>query len=120
MGLLIAAILAAAMANLSATLNAMSSSSVVDFCRAFVRSDADEKHYLRVSRLFTLFWGIVLILIALVAQRLERSVLELAFTIASVPYSSMLGIFLLGVLTKRATATGALAGAMLDLLPSWP
>ena len=114
-GLLVAAVLAAAMANLSAALNALASSSVVDFFKPFVRPGAEEKYYLRVSRLFTLLWGVVLILIAILAQRLHRSVLELALTIASVPYGSMLGIFLLGVLTRRATGRGALWGALLGL-----
>jgi Na+/proline symporter len=62
-----------------------------------------------------LAWGIVLTIIALVAQLLHRSVMELALTVASVPYGSMLGIFLLGVLTKRATARGALTGALVAL-----
>jgi len=53
--------------------------------------------------------------IALVAQYLHRSALELALTIASVPYGSMLGIFLLGVLTKRANSRGALTGALVAL-----
>ncbi len=114
-GLLIAAILAAAMANLSAALNSLSSSSVVDFYKAFLRPDADEKHYLLVSRLLTLVWGVVLILIALLAQQFHRSVLELALMIASVPYGSMLGIFLLAVLTKRTTSREALLGALLGL-----
>ncbi len=114
-GLVIAAILAAAMANLSAAFNSLASSSVVDFYKPFVRPDADEKHYLRVSRRLTLVWGVILILIALVARYSRRSVLELALTIASVPYGSMLGIFLLGVLTKRATGPGALVGALLGL-----
>ncbi|PYV09292.1 MAG: sodium:solute symporter [Acidobacteria bacterium] len=114
-GLLIAAILAAAMANLSAAFNALASSSVVDFYKPFFRPDADEKHYLRVSRRMTLVWGAVLVLIALLAQNLHKSVLELALTIASVPYGSMLGIFLLGVLTRRATSSGALVGALLGL-----
>lgn len=113
-GLVVAAILAAAMANLSAAFNSLASSSVMDFYKPFVRPGADENHYLRVSRLLTLVWGGVLILIAFLAQQMHRSVLELALTIASVPYGSMLGIFLLGVLTKRATglatAIGALAG----------
>ncbi len=60
-------------------------------------------------------WGVVLVVIALVAQHLHRSVLELALTIASVPYGSMLGIFLLGVLTKRANSRGALTGALVAL-----
>jgi len=55
------------------------------------------------------------VMIALVAQHLHRSVLELALTIASVPYGSMLGIFLLGVLTKRANSRGALTGALVAL-----
>jgi solute:Na+ symporter, SSS family len=114
-GLLTAAILAAAMANLSAAFNSLASSSVVDFYRPFFKPVADQKHYVRVSRTLTLFWGGVLILIALVAQYLHESVLELALTIASVPYGAMLGIFLLGVLTKRATSRGTLTGALLGL-----
>jgi SSS family transporter len=113
-GLVVAAILAAAMANLSAAFNSLASSSMVDFYKPFFRPNGDEKHYLRVSRALTLVWGAVLVLIALLAQSAQRSVLELALTIASVPYGSMLGIFLLGVLTKRgtgpATALGALTG----------
>ena len=114
-GLLTAAIIAAGMANLSAALNALASSSVVDFYKPFVRPGAEEKHYMRVSRSLTLVWGVILILIAVAAQHLHQSVLELALTIASVPYGSMLGIFLLGVLTKRATSRGALLGALLGL-----
>jgi SSS family solute:Na+ symporter len=114
-GLLTAAIIAAAMANLSAAFNALASSSVMDFYKPFIRPHADQKHYMRVSRGMTLGWGAVLIVIALVAQHLHESVLELALTIASVPYGSMLGIFLLGVLTKRATSKGALVGALLAL-----
>ena len=115
-GLLTAAIIAAAMANLSAAFNSLASSSVVDFYRPFIRPNADQKHYLRVSRGMTLFWGGVLIVIAVISQYLHESVLVLALTIASIPYGAMLGIFLLGVLTKRANSRGALTGAVLGLL----
>jgi len=114
-GLLIAAIISAGMANLSAAFNSLASSSVMDFYKPFIHPNADEKHYLAVSRGMILAWGGVLVLIAWVAQLLHRSALELALTIASVPYGSMLGIFLLGVLTKRANAYGALTGALLAL-----
>ena len=114
-GLMVAAIISAAMANLSAALNALASSSVVDFYRPFVCREAKESHYMGVSRGLTLVWGVILILVALGAQHLRRSVLELALTIASVPYGSMLGIFLLGVLTRRATERGALIGALAGL-----
>jgi len=114
-GLLTAAILAAGMANLSAALNSLASSSVMDFYKPFARPHADDRHYLRVSRLVTLAWGAVIITIALGAQYLQRSALELALTVASVPYGSMLGIFLLGVLTRRANSRGALVGALCAL-----
>ncbi len=114
-GLVTAAIIAAAMANLSAAFNSLASSSIVDFYKPFIRADADEKHYVRVSRGMTLFWGAVLLVIALISQYAHESVLELALTIASVPYGSMLGIFLLGVLTRRATGRGTLIGAVLGL-----
>jgi solute:Na+ symporter, SSS family len=114
-GLLTAAIIAAAMANLSAAFNSLASSSVVDFYKPFFRPDADQAHYLQISRVMTLIWGAVLIAIAFIAQQAKESVLELALTIASVPYGSMLGIFLLGVLTKTANWRGTLAGAILGL-----
>ena len=114
-GLLTAAILAAGMANLSAALNSLASSSVMDFYKPLARPRADDRHYLRVSRLATLIWGAVIITIALAAQYLQRSALELALTVASVPYGSMLGIFMLGVLTRRATSRGAFVGALCAL-----
>ena len=104
------------MASLSAAFNSLASSSVMDFYKPYFRPNAEPRHYLRVSRGMTLVWGGVLIVIALIAQHLHESVLVLALTIASVPYGSMLGIFLLGVLTKRATSRGALTGALLGLL----
>jgi len=115
-GLLIAAIIAAGMANLSAAFNSLASSSVMDFYKPFVHPNASEEHYLAVSRGMVLFWGGVLVAIALVVQHLQRSALELALTVASVPYGSMLGIFLLGIITKRANGRGALTGALVALV----
>jgi SSS family transporter len=114
-GLLIAAIIASAMANLSAAFNSLASSSMVDFYKPFIRPDADQTHYLRVSRGITLAWGGILLAIALLSQFLHESVLELALTIASVPYGSLLGIFMLGALTRRATGRGTLIGAIAGL-----
>ena len=119
-GLLTAAIIAAGMANLSAALNALSSSSVVDFYRFWARPESEgregnDKRDLRVSRGLTVFWGTVLIALALLAHLLNQSVLVLALTIASFPYGAMLGIFLLAALSKRATERGTLAGAITGL-----
>jgi solute:Na+ symporter, SSS family len=115
-GLLTAAIIAAGMANLSSALNALSSSSVMDFYRPWIRPGRDEHHYMRVSRGMTIFWGGALIAFALVAHLLKESVLVLALTIASFPYGSMLGIFLLAVLVRKAHWRGTLVGAVMGLV----
>jgi len=108
-GLLIAAILAAAMSNLSAALNSLSSSSMIDFYFRF-RPDTDEKRRLRLSRLATLVWAIVLFGLAVIALHRVGRVVEVGLQIASVAYGALLGVFLLGVLTKRANQSGAIVG----------
>jgi Na+/proline symporter len=107
-GLLIAAILAAAMSNLSAALNSLSSSSIVDFYLRR-RPNASEQQRILVSRAATIFWGLLLFVLAIVSRRGGR-VVEVGLAIASVAYGALLGVFLLGVLTKRANERGAMAG----------
>jgi len=85
---------------------------MVDFYKPFFRPAESDQHYLRGSRVATLLWGGVLIVIALLAQFMHKTVLELALTIASVPYGCMLGIFLLGVWTRRVNGTAAALGAL--------
>lgn len=108
-GLLIAAILAAAMSNLSAALNSLSSSSIIDFYSR-IRPQTDEATKMRLSRLVTLFWAIVLFALAIVALHKAGRVVEVGLQIASVAYGALLGAFLLGVLTRRAAQTGAMIG----------
>jgi solute:Na+ symporter, SSS family len=114
-GLAMAAILAAAMANLSAALNSLSSATVVDFYQPLTRSRHKPEHYLLVARVSTIFWGAVLAAIAMVASH-WGSVLESGLSIASVTLGILLGVFLLGVLTKRpgenAAILGVVAGAI--------
>ncbi len=110
-GLLIAAILAAAMSNLSAALNSLSSSSMMDLYFRF-RPSADEKHRLQLSRLATAFWAAVLFGLAIIALHKAGRVVEVGLQIASVAYGALLGVFLLGVLTKRANQNGALFGML--------
>lgn len=107
-GLLIAAILAAAMSNLSAALNSLSSSSMVDFYLR-VRRQASEGLRLKLSRLATIGWGLILFALAIASRRGGR-VVEVGLSIASVAYGALLGVFLLGVLTKRANERGAMVG----------
>jgi SSS family solute:Na+ symporter len=108
-GLLIAAILAAAMSNLSAALNSLSSSAIMDFY-ARLRPLADEKIKMRLSRLATIAWALVLFGLAVIALHKVGRVVEVGLQIASVAYGALLGVFLLGVLTRRANQIGAMVG----------
>jgi solute:Na+ symporter, SSS family len=108
-GLLIAAILAAAMSNLSAALNSLSSSAIMDFY-ARLRPQTDEKTKMRLSRLATVAWALVLFALAWIALHKVGRVVEVGLQIASVAYGALLGVFLLGVLTRRANQTGAMVG----------
>ena len=114
-GLVVAAILAAAMANLSAALNALASTSVVDFYRAHLAPGRSEAHYLRASRAATLLWGVILIGIAMAAAQWRTSVFEMGLSIASVAFGSLLGTFMLGVLTRRANENGSIIGMVAGL-----
>lgn len=109
-GLLIAAIVAAAMSNLSAALNSLASTTIVDFYVRIAKHSAEEDRF-RLSRIATVGWGIVLFGLALVARR-GGTVLEMGLSIASVAYGSLLGVFLLGVLTKGASERGAMVGML--------
>lgn len=114
-GLLIAAILAAAMSNLSAALNSLSSSSMIDF---YLRSrpDMDEGKKIRSSRISTLLWALVLFALAVLSLHKVSRVIEVGLQIASVAYGALLGVFLLGVLTRRANQKGAMIGMLCGFL----
>src|SRR6202165_5508090 len=108
-GLVIAAIFAAAMSNLSGSLTHLSSSTVLDFYKPLMKPQATDGELLKLSRWLTAAWGIVLIGIAMLASS-WGSVFTTGLTIASLVYGPMLGAFLLGVLTKRANQTGVMGG----------
>jgi solute:Na+ symporter, SSS family len=107
-GLLIAAILAAAMSNLSAALNALSSTTIVDFYSR-LRPQSSEARRVQLSRTTTIVWALVLFVLAILARN-GGKVIEAGLSIASVAYGALLGVFLLGVLTKKASERGAIVG----------
>src|ERR1035437_3884384 len=125
-GLLVAAILAAAMSNLSAALNSLSSTTVVDFYMGF-RPAADDRERMIISRGSTVLWALVLFAVAVYAVHAggKGNVVEIGLSIASVSYGCLLGVFLLGTLTKNATQWGAIVGmvtgfALNMALWQWP
>jgi SSS family transporter len=119
-GLVTAAILAAAMANLSAALNALASTTVMDFVRPLrgvapgPSGGALRSGDLRLARSMTVVWGAVLVTIGMLARH-WGSVLESGLSIASVTLGLLLGVFLLGVLTRRVGEWGAIVGVLAGL-----
>lgn len=111
-GLLAAAIFAAAMSSLDSALHSLSTSSVVDFYRRHIRPDRDDLHYLRVARLLVAVWGALGIAAGLyVADR--GSLLSMAVRYVGYFAGPILGIFLLGMLDPRSTERGAVSGLVL-------
>jgi SSS family transporter len=110
-GLLVAAILAAAMSNLSAALNSLSSATVVDFYM-HLRPRADDRERALISKSSTVLWALVLFAIAVysIGAGGHGHVVVIGLSIASVAYGCLLGVFLLGTLTKFATEGGAALG----------
>ena len=108
-GMFVAAILVAAMSASSAELSALSTSSVIDFYRRFGPAKADDAHLLMASRIATGFWGLFASIVAVWAVELG-SLIEVVNRFGSLFYGSILGVFILAIGFKRATANGAFAG----------
>jgi SSS family transporter len=110
-GLLLASIIAVAMSNASGSLNSLAASSILDFSRLRGRA-ADTASFVKISRLMTLAWGLVLMGFGLVKW---GPLLEAGLTVVALPLASLLGLFLLGTIDRRANATGALVGMFVGL-----
>jgi Na+/proline symporter len=108
-GLLIAAIFAAAMSTISAELAALSTATVIDFYRRFWRPDGDDASTLRFSRIATGVWGLFASAVAVWAAELG-SLIEVVNRFGSFFYGSILGVFILAIGWKGATANGAFVG----------
>ena len=108
-GLVIAAMLAAAM---SSSLNALASTSITDFYKPMFAPNRSEEHYVRVSRGITAVWGAVQIAAALFFIGKDKRIVDTVLAIASFTNGPILGLFLLGTLTRRVKQTGALAGVI--------
>jgi SSS family transporter len=113
-GLLIAAIMAAAMSSIAAELNSLATASIIDFYRGRFKPGESDGHYLMASKVATGVWGVFACVVALYAGRLG-SLIEVVNWFGSFFYGSILGVFLLGTMTTRATGRGAFTGTLLGL-----
>jgi SSS family transporter len=110
-GLVVAAIFAAAM---SSSLNSIAATAVNDLYKPF-KPNRDDKHYLKVSHVLTLIWGIVQIGVALIARNQAGSALSQALSIASLINGPVLGVFLVGTFLRRVSQPPALIGMLASI-----
>ena len=110
-GLMIAAIFAAAMSASGGELNALATATIIDFYRRHFVTKATDTHYLAVSKLATLFWGLFACVVAMYSAN-QGSLIEVVNRYGSFFYGSLLGVFMLAILTRRATARGAFWGVI--------
>jgi Na+/proline symporter len=117
-GLMIAAIFAAAMSSISAELNALATATTIDFYRRLYMPEATDGHYVAVGRLSTLIWGIFACVVAMFATNLG-SLIEVVNKFGSFFYGSLLGVFVLAFGVKRANARGAFFGLLFGIMSVW-
>ena len=114
-GLMIAAIFAAAMSTASGELNSLATATIIDFYRRHFVKEASDTHYLTVSKLATILWGLFACVVAVYSAD-QGSLIEVVNRYGSFFYGSLLGVFILAILTKRATARGAFWGMMAGMI----
>ncbi|QIS14984.1 sodium:solute symporter [Nocardia arthritidis] len=107
-GLLVAGILGAAMGSLSSALNSMANSTVADIIRSFAQRTLDDRTMLRLARVMTLVWAVLMALFAMGFSSTTGNVYLTALTIAGYTYGALLGAFLLGRIVKRANQFDAI------------
>jgi len=110
-GLMLAAIFAAAMSASAGELNSLATATIIDFYRRHFVPQASDRHYLRVSKVATLGWGLFACVVAMYAAN-QGSLIEVVNRYGSFFYGSLLGVFILAILTKSATAAGAFWGLL--------
>jgi Na+/proline symporter len=110
-GLVIAAILAAAMSSSSGEINSLATVTVIDIYRRYVKREASDRHYLWASRFATLFWGAYCVAFAGIAGRLGSLIVAVNF-VGSLFYGSLLGCFVLAFVFKRVRGTATFYGML--------
>lgn len=109
-GLIVAAVLAATMSAHSGAMNSLAASTTHDIYLPLSGRRADDPRTLKMAKLFTLFWGAVLLIAALLYKQQGTPVVVIALSIASFTYGALLGGFFLGMLWRRAIQRDAILG----------
>jgi len=110
-GLLLAVILSAAMSSTASELNALGSTTAIDLYKRNIKVEKSDKHYVNMSKWFTLLWGIIAILVASVANLFDN-LIQLVNIIGSIFYGNVLGIFLLAFFIKYVRSNAVFIAAL--------
>ena len=111
-GLLLAVILSAAMSSTASELNSLASTTTIDLYKRNVSSEKSDQHFLNASRLFTLIWGILAVIIACTADLFDN-LIQLVNIIGSIFYGNVLGIFLLAFFVKFVRSNSTFIAAII-------
>ena len=116
MGILAAAVLSASMSSLSSAFNSLATISITDIYQSFLKKDGSDSHYLKSSRVMTVFWGIMVIPMAFAFISSEGSILEVLSKVASYFVGAKLAMFGMGFFSKHTTQRGLLIGVAAGFL----
>jgi len=119
MGIIAAAVMAASMSSLDSAFNSLSTVSTIDFYQKYFKKDGTPEHYLKATRIFTVFWAVVIIAPAIMYSRSTGSILETLSQIGSYFVGAQLGMFALGFFSKHSTERGLLVGTAVGFLVVW-
>ena len=117
-GLIIAAIFAASMSSVAAELNALATASTIDFYRRHFKKEGTDEEYVKFGRIATAFWGLFACIVAIYATNLG-SLIEVVNKFGSFFYGSLLGVFVLAFVVKRARSRGAFFGLLFGIVSVW-
>ena len=119
MGIIAAAVVAASMSSLDSSLNSMATVTTLDFYQQYFKKDGSPEHYLKASRLFTMAWGFLIVLPAILFMQSDGSVLEILSKIGSFFVGAKLAAYGLGFYSKHTTEKGLLVGVAAGFLCLW-
>ena len=119
MGVIAAAVLAASMSSLDSSFNSMATISTLDFYQKYFRKDESPEHYLKVSRLFTIFWAVSIIIPAIMYAQSEGSILQTLSKIGAYFVGANLSMHALGFFSKHTTERGLLVGIVAGFVMVW-
>lgn len=115
-GLVMVGLFSAAMSSLDSTINSLSATTMQDVFKSFLEKDFSQKQELYLSKLLTIFWGTICTVFAFFVGDISDSIIVSMNKIGSLANGPILGVFLLGILTKRANGVGAISGLILGFI----